>query len=203
MAALLVAGCTLGTRGEGPATAEERNPGEFQAVSAAGGIRLDVTVGEPPSVVVETETNLLPLIETEVRGGTLHIEGRSPYHSPAGVRVTIVNPRLDGLELTGGSAAVVRNVEVAFMAVALSGGSELTADGSVAELQLQASGGSRALLRELAIAEASVDVSGGSRAELTVSERIGGSASGGSTVVAAGDGSVEVSASGGSTVQAE
>jgi hypothetical protein len=54
--------------GNGNVAREPRNTGEFNAISLSGGMGLKLRQGSPASVVVHGDSNLLPLIETIVKG---------------------------------------------------------------------------------------------------------------------------------------
>jgi hypothetical protein len=60
-------------------------------------IVVDVRVGPATSLVVEADSNLLPLIRTDVRGDKLNIETERSYRSRNPVRVTYTVPRLTDL----------------------------------------------------------------------------------------------------------
>jgi hypothetical protein len=62
---------------------------------------VDVRVGPAPSLVVEADSNLLPLIRTEVRGDTLYIYAERSYRSRNPVHVIYTVPRLSDLRQNG------------------------------------------------------------------------------------------------------
>jgi hypothetical protein len=200
----LLVGCTTmvfnGVTGEGPLADEPREVSAFSAVEAGGGVRVDLAIGDTQSVVVRTNENLLPVIETEVVGGRLVISGRESYSAPQGVRVTIVVPELTGITLSGGATGQVDGLDASQLAVELSGGAQLAASGTAASLRLEASGGAGAHLDGLHLADADVSLSGGSQAQLHASGRVAGDCSGGSQLDVAGGGAVDVETSGGSRV---
>jgi hypothetical protein len=206
-AALLLVGCTStiridnGVVGAGSVLTETREVGtDFDRVEVGGGIVLDVTVGPETSVELEAQENLLPILRTEVTGGTLSVRNTENYAATEPVRLTVTVPRLVGVDLSGGSVGTVRALDADVFAVELTGGAELTATGTVRELSLLASGGSRARLEGLGAESAEIEVSGGGDARLAATERVAGDASGGSTVQVTGGASIEVEATGGSDV---
>lgn len=206
-AALLLVSCTStiridnGVVGSGSVVAESREvDDDFDRVEVAGGVVLEVTVGAEASVELEAQENLLPILRTEVTGGVLRVRNTENYAATEPVRLTVTAPRLTGVVLSGGSVGTVNGLSSDAFDVELTGAAELTASGTTRELALVASGGSSARLVDLATETATVELSGGCDAALTVSQRVVGEASGGSTLRVEGGAAVDVEASGGSEV---
>jgi hypothetical protein len=84
--------------------------------------------------------------------------------------------------------------------IEVSGGSRLTAIGEATTLDLNMSGGSVATLDDLSTRTIKVAASGGSRATVRASERVDGSASGGTSITVIGDAELSVDTTGASNV---
>ena len=203
---LLLVACTTsigiadGVVGSGSGETETRTVEEFHSVEVAGGVELEVTVGEATSFEITAQPNLLPILSSDVTDGLLRVRGTESYTATETVVVRVTTPTLHGLVLSGGSRGTVTGVDAERLEIELTGGSQLTASGTADAVAVLASGGSRANLVELEAATASVDLTGGGRAELTATERVTGQASGGSAVEVRGAAAVDVEASGGSSV---
>jgi hypothetical protein len=196
-----VAGCVpFGTRGEGDLKSESRQVAAFTKVEAGAGIGVTIRIGPAEPVVIEAQENLLPIITTEVAGGTLRIGSSEGFTSSQPVHVTAVVPTLDGLTLSGGSQATIDGLAATALSIELSGGSAVTATGSASDLDLTVSGGSRANLESLSTKTIAVDATGGSVANVLASDSVSGSASGGSHVTVFGDATLNVESNGGSEV---
>jgi Putative auto-transporter adhesin, head GIN domain len=205
MTTLLLAGMAaacvpFGTRGEGDVKPETRQLPAFTKVESGAGIGVTIRIGPAEPIVVEAQENLLPIITTEVVGGTLRIGSKEGFTSSQPVHVTAVVPSLDGLTLSGGSQATIEGLAAQGLTIELSGGSAVTATGSASDLDLTASGGSRANLENLSTKTVAVDASGGSVANVLASDSVSGSASGGSRVTVFGDATLDVESTGGSAV---
>src|SRR3954471_16452268 len=59
--------------GDGRLAHEVRAPGNVSALDINGPLEVNVRVGPAPSLEVEADSNLLPLIRTEVAGGVLRV----------------------------------------------------------------------------------------------------------------------------------
>jgi hypothetical protein len=203
---------------------ETRALSEFTSITVGGGIDLFLRQGEPLRVLVSAPNRELKEIVTEVTDGKLEIRRR---HPPAfldwGDRgfVSIILPELTALSASGGSDV---ETEGAFSGDALevvaSGGSDMTIDVAVTNLDVTASGGSDVQLRgttgsarvqasggsdldasRLTVDDAEVQSSGGSDISIAVRNKIVANASGGSDISYTGQpGTVNVNTSGGSGV---
>jgi hypothetical protein len=60
--------------GSGKVTSENRDVKDFQGVSLKGSGDLIITQGDNEALKIEAEDNILPLIESDVRGGTLNLD---------------------------------------------------------------------------------------------------------------------------------
>lgn len=178
---VLATGCRDQVEGSGQSMTEQRDVEPFTELSVRGAVQAQVRIGQPQSVSLIGDDNVIRVIKTEVRDDRLAVEPEKSYNSNLPLRLEIVVPDLDW--------------------VAVSGASTVQVSGSAGEVDAEASGASRTRLQDLSAREAEVDATGASTIEVTVSERLTGSASGASTVTYAGDPDVRVSTSGGSNVR--
>src|SRR5205085_3408273 len=58
-----------GEKGSGKIVTEKRNVSGFKGVDVGGDFQVEITAGKEFAVEIETDDNLLPLIETEVNNG--------------------------------------------------------------------------------------------------------------------------------------
>ena len=169
-------------RGNGSARTEARAPGDFAAIAVGGAITVDISVGASTSVTVSADANVLPLIRTEVKGGRLIVEPTQRYRSDVPVRVAITTPTLTGLSISGASVGSVAGVDGGRHAADVSGASELTLRGALAQLTVDASGASQIHGRALTATNATVGASGASQVEVTVKRALTAAASGASQI---------------------
>lgn len=219
--ALALAACFPGIAGSGRIVTESRMVGSWTKLAVHNGMTVTASEGSP-SLTVRTDDNLLGYIETYVEGDTLVVRQRPNTTLYATVaEVTLSNPVLAGVEVTGGSHFVgvatstaefrmtvsggshaeVSQLASNWMRLEASGGSHVTTSGGVRELVLIDSGGSHVGAASLTAASATVSVSGGSHLDLAVINAVEGDVSGGSHVTLYGrPADVRLSVSGGSTV---
>jgi hypothetical protein len=198
---LLAAACGDRVDGNGRSATEQRDVPTFTRLDVGGAIEATVTIGSPQSVSVTADSNVLPVITTEVRGGTLVVKSEKRYDSETPVRVEITVAGLTDIEASGASTVEVSGVQGSRLALDASGASTIRASGRADTLDAEASGASRLRLADLAVRDADVDASGASSIELQVSGTLSGEASGASSVRYSGSPSVTVDTSGASSVR--
>lgn len=186
---------------------EDRNIGEYTAISATNGIDVYL-LNEPGNMgTVKIESNKeqwLGKILTEVKQGTLYIsfDGKRPHGENLRLRVYVPVKELTAIKASGGSDIESKGLlALKDLAIDASGGSDIdlnltaesitvkTRDGSDVDLEgvavtlnCEASGGSDLNAKKLKTKHVVLNVSGGSDAEVYASESITGRASGGSDV---------------------
>jgi hypothetical protein len=142
----LPAAARADVQGSGRVVDQNRQVAEFSRVQVASGIQARIEPG-PRSLSLRGDDNLLALVRTEVKNGTLLIgfEPHSSVHMEKPVVASIRAPRLDGLGASGGSeidSSVPTGDELRLEA---SGGSHIRVAKGLTprRLEIQASGGSQ------------------------------------------------------------
>ncbi len=98
----VLSACNI-VRGSGNVTTEIRMVSSFDQVSLNGQGDLIITQGEQESLQIEAEDNLIPVIETEVRGNTLHIgtKNNTSINPTKPVKFFLTMKDISGLEISG------------------------------------------------------------------------------------------------------
>src|SRR2546422_354764 len=97
-----LSGCMIGgIHGSGVRKAEKRDLAPFTAIETNGAFEVSVVCQKPVSLEIEADDNILPLVETEVRGGVLHLTTTRHYFSSGGIVVRISVPSLEAVKSTG------------------------------------------------------------------------------------------------------
>jgi hypothetical protein len=159
------AACFAGNpvRGSGRAQRERRDVGSFDAVAVQSGIHATISIGEP-LVEVKADDNVLSLVVTEVKDGTLEIgfEKNTWLMSEAKVEVKVRTPKLRAVQASGGAEARVESSTSSSLSIGASGGAHVSIERTPArELQIRASGGATVEAGGLDAAELDARGSGG------------------------------------------
>lgn len=169
--------------GSGKISRQDRELGHFNAIAFALPGKLELRIGHTEGLSIETDDNLLPLIETVVENGTLHLRpvrgnldletrhlkivlhARQIERIALGGAGTIESDPLRSPRLQvsiGGSGSIdVKSIESDALTVAIGGSGNLRAGGgSVARLSVSIGGSGDVQLAPLQAGAARVSVAG-------------------------------------------
>ena len=210
-------------RGSGKTATEDRQLPAFHRVRASNGIEVVVAVTGTESATVEADHNLLPLIQTMVENGTLHITVTGSLSTRNPLRVRVAARQVDGLiadsgakisskdipgdELTlsasSSGSVTVDHMDTMWVKVAASSSGSVTTAGRADRQEVDASSSGRYDGGKLVSRVSNVSSSSSGSATLNATEELSGSASSSGTVRYSGrPASVAVSTSSSGSVQA-
>ncbi|MEO7960556.1 MAG: head GIN domain-containing protein [Ginsengibacter sp.] len=212
--------------GNGNIKTETRNVGSFDGIQTSGSIDIEITPGDRPEVSVEDDENILPLIETEVIKGILHVS----YRDDVSVRndhakVYVSTPNLQKI-ISSGSANIVfeegltsdKNLEITVrgsgdvdgaidapgIIASVSGSGNIKLRGRTRDLQATCSGSGGMNLIGLKSENVKVKVSGSGNAKVFASVHLEARVSGSGDISYGGNpSSPEIHTSGSGTVRPE
>jgi Putative auto-transporter adhesin, head GIN domain len=200
------------TQGSGTAATEARAVSGFQAIAAAGPVKLVVRQAAREALELRADDNLLPLIETVVEGGTLRIapkrgESLRP-RSPIIATVDVVNlkslslsgsgdvvvetlktPSLE-LRLTGSSDARLHKLTTDELGVRVSGSGDVEAAGSATRLKASIAGSGNVRTKDLAADDVTISIAGSGDASVTANKTLSVTIAGSGDVVYGGSGAL-------------
>lgn len=110
-------------------TTEERPIAEFQAISLDGVGVVDFVQDDVTSLKIEAEPDALPLITTEVKDGTLHIQTKmltvKAIHFKHAPTYIVTGPNLNQLDLRGAGRAKIGHLKADQLAVNVDGAGDV------------------------------------------------------------------------------
>lgn len=149
-----------GVQGSGTVESEQRDVGPFTRIDLTGSPDVDVRVGEPLEVIVETDDNLLPLIETRVEGDTLHVGSTKSYSTRKGVVIRVRVPSLESVSVQGSGDITATGVAGESFEAEVTGSGDIVARGTVRSVRATISGSGDIDLSDLRAEDAAVTVRG-------------------------------------------
>jgi hypothetical protein len=152
--------------GNGQPTRETRPVGNLQALDVNGSIQVDVRVGAAPSLEVEADSNLLPMIRTEVRGGTLRIWIEGNVRSNNALRVSYSVPQLTQLHANGSGRVMVSELNGAPLVLDKNGSGTIQLAGRVASFDARVNGSGQVNATALQTGNVNVHQNGSGRMNL-------------------------------------
>jgi hypothetical protein len=200
----LFAGCSMtsGTSGNGNVLKESRNISSFDGIEVSGAFELILSQGAAEAVTVEADANLLPIIRTEVVGGTLIIETKKPVHHVTVMKVYVTVKDLKRIDVSGAvdihtasritvpdlsidaSGASDSKMEIVVQKLKLdcSGASKMRFEGSAKDVVMDLSGATDIFGFDLLSETCDIDLSGAGNAQLNVSKKLRAEISGAGSV---------------------
>jgi hypothetical protein len=154
---------------EGSIIRESRSVDKFSGISANGGIHVILTQSEHESLDIEAYENLLPYIETSIKGNTLVIKRKNGVYFKSSPKITayvsVASP--DELSAAGGSSFVMDNVITSDRLVMKgAGGSSFQGTVDCSDLMIGISGGGNLHVR-FSCNTLTAETSGGGRLDLS------------------------------------
>jgi len=169
---VLVAGCHLpGVRGNGQIKTEERQVTAFAEVDASGAFEIEWQ-GGPPAFRITTDENLLPYVENNISGDTLHLRTREHVWPTHGIKVVISSPTRTGAKMRGAVKLTVKQLSGATFALESKGASEVVLDGSIDRLLVDMTGASQLAAKGLQAKTAEISTTGAGDAEVGVTDTL-------------------------------
>ncbi len=197
-------------QGSGHVKTETRALGHFSGVALALPGSMELRIGASESVTIETDDNLLPLIETVIENGTLRVRasnGRANFDTRR-LKIVVQARAVDKLALdgsgsidadplrgarvtldVGGSGSIrVKRIDSDALTVAVGGSGDVKVDGgAVAALSLSIAGSGDVDLGKLKSVKASVNIAGSGDAVVAVRDALSATIAGSGDVSYYGD----------------
>lgn len=151
-----------GTKGNGKPKEESRTVGEYDRVIVGSAFRVEATEGKLGPIAISADSNLLPIIKTEVKNRTLRvwIEGSMSISSP--LKLTLSTPTINGLEASGATHVNLSLKSKHDLDLGASGSSEIKVTGELINLTCDLSGSSKAALSSPSLGKLNTTLSGSS-----------------------------------------
>ena len=127
-------------QGNGQNVVERREIASLDGIDINGPMQVEVRVGAAPSLQVEGDSNLLPLLRTDASGGTLRvwIEGSIRTSNP--LRVTYTTPQLRQISSNGSGRLAVSGLNGGPLSLSQNGSRAVQLSGSVSRLDARLNG---------------------------------------------------------------
>ena len=193
LAALPLAGACAreGIVGSGVITTETRQMGEFDRIELRIAADLKIEIGQPSPLTIETDDNILPWIETEVRDGKLVISTDNWFKTRKGPDISVTLADLKALEvagsgdlqlfgkteeldikISGSGDVIVKDMDNKATKLELAGSADVRLYGKTNELDIKISGSSDVFASSLQAEEAHVSITGSGDVRVHVTQKL-------------------------------
>ena len=173
-AACIIAGIGchwVGVRGNGHLKTDQRTISAFATVDASGAFAIEWR-NDAPALSITTDENLLPYIDNQVSGDTLHLHTRENIWPTHGIKVVISSPTRTGAKISGAVKLTANQISGPRFALESTGASEVELDGNIDELLADITGASELTASGLQTKTTEISTTGASDAEIGASETL-------------------------------
>jgi hypothetical protein len=202
MVMLLLSLSVMAQDGNKNVITQTRTVSTFDGLSISGIFKVIFTQGEPQSVKIETDENLMGKVITEVHGSVLEIGTKGSFNNPTRMIAYITAKDLKALGMSGatkftatnkivtptlkidlsGVANAALNANVPNVTCSLSGTAKLDLEGTGNQISADLSGTAKLQASNFEIQDAKVDASGIGSATINATKTLSLSASGASKI---------------------
>ena len=161
-----------GVQGSGVRKTEKRDMSAFKSIETNGAFAIQVTCQQSPSLEIEGDDNLLPLIKTEVRNGVLNIYNDGSYTATKAIVVRIAVPDLEAISSTGATDIHVTNVKNDQLTITWKGAGKLEAAGETKFVHISSTGAGKIDTGRLRAERAKVTVNGAAQVDVYASQQL-------------------------------
>jgi len=168
----LVAGCNwVGIRGNGHIKTDEHTISAFTNIDASGVFQIEWKSGAL-ALSITTDENLLPYIDNQISGETLHLHTREQIWPTHGIKVVISSPTRTGAKISGAAKLTANQLSGPRFALESTGAAEVKLDGNIDELLADMTGASELHAGGLQTKTTEIATTGAADAEIAVSETL-------------------------------
>ena len=204
-----IAGCaelnTQTVRGSGVVATETRDVSGFSGVQVTGHGNVVIEQTSTDSLSIEAEDNILPLLETTVENGVLHLRTKRGVSlqstRPVHYRVTVKS--LTGVGISGSGDVKATNVDTDRLAARITGSGSADLAGRADQLEVTIAGSGSWNAADLKSKTARVTISGSGDAAVNAADRLDATITGSGSVQYAGNPTVEKRITGSGSVSPE
>ncbi|MBI1939507.1 MAG: DUF2807 domain-containing protein [Ignavibacteriales bacterium] len=176
---LVVAGCSFwGVRGNGRVKHTSRSVGDFKRIDVGGAFTVNIKVGASPSVKIQAEENLIPLIKTTVRGDKLIIDTKKNISPRKEIVINVTTNYLESIECSGANDINASGISSDNFNVELSGAGSVDLQGDAKVVHAELSGAGNINAENLKASRVYISVSGAASARVYARDYLDASVSG-------------------------
>jgi Putative auto-transporter adhesin, head GIN domain len=165
-------------QGSGVLNSEARDLPAFHALDIDGAFSVKIDCQKKQSLTLSADDNLLPLIVTDVSGGTLRITTRKPICTSLPLTVSITVETLDHIRSGGANDFIVKDVSVPSLDLTISGSGDMEVSGRTENLNITLEGASEIHAGNLKANEVNVSIEGAGSAEVFADTQLNASITG-------------------------
>ena len=186
-ALFVLSGCFHGVHGSGVRKTEKRDLPAFTSIETSGAFEVEVICQKPAGFEIEADDNLLPIVQTEVRNGVLHVSSTKSYNSSEGIVLRITVPDLETIRSTGAGKFRVSDIKNDNFEIHSTGAAQVIATGQSKSVKISSTGAGTIDAHNLRAETADVSVTGAASVDVYATDQLDVTVSGAGRVTYSGD----------------
>lgn len=127
-------------QGNGQQAVERRDAVSTDGIDINGPVVVEVRVGDAPSLQVEGDSNLLPMLRTDASGGSLRVWVDGRIQSSGPLRVIYSTPQLRQIQSNGSGRLTVSGLNGGPLSLSQNGSRQVQLSGNVSRLDARVNG---------------------------------------------------------------
>jgi len=176
-----------GLAGSGNRVKEMRTVPNFTSISTEGAYEIEFVVAAAPSLEIEGDDNLLPLISTEVSNNVLHIKSKRSVSPRKFISLKISAPNVESVSSNGAGRIEISGLKNEKFGLDVNGATTIKVSGETKFLEIDANGATNIDTHKLRAERAAVESNGVSKVEVYAAKELDVTVSGPSRVTYHGD----------------
>lgn len=184
----ILSACKIGgVHGSGVRKTEKRDLPAFTSIDTSGAFEVEVNCQKPASFEIEADDNILPLVQTEVRGGVLHVSTTKGYNSSGGIILRITVSDLESVKSTGAGKFRVSDIKNDSFEIQSTGAAQVVATGQTRSVKIHSTGAGKIDAHNLRAETADVSVTGAAGVDVYATDQLDVTVSGAGRVTYSGN----------------
>lgn len=188
-------------KGSGVRQKQKRDVESFTSIATEGAFDIEVVCQKTPSLEIEADDNILPLITTEVSRNVLHIKSRRSFSISDPIKLKIAVANLDGLSVSGAGKIEVAGIKNDQFEIDANGATTIRLAGETKVLDIDTNGAGKIDAHRLKADRGVIEAKGVARVDVNVSQKLEVTVSGPARVTYVGDPVVEKTVNGPGSVE--
>ena len=182
--------------GNNQTASEKRTAPSFHKIELDGAYDLSMSCNEAAAIEISAESNLLPLILTEVHDDTLRIYSKRSINSHSAPKVRVSIPALSALTVNGSGDSEINNLSGGAMMLEINGSGSAKLAGRVGNFKVNLMGSGDIKADGLIASAVEIEINGSGSAEVRADKTLNASISGSGSIVYSGSPAVRQNVSG-------
>jgi len=174
-------------KGSGTPATEERKLPEFNSVEVSGSWDVEIQCGKEQKVVITVDDNLMPLVITEVKDGTLKIYTDKNIRPKVDNEIKIFVKELKSLSTAGSVDVKASDISTENFKYEGAGSSDIELSGKVVNFNIEVAGSADIEAKDLHAENVNIEIAGSADAEVYASKKLNVEAAGSADVTYYGD----------------